>query len=312
MNTSKYRSVADAAGRRGGLPRLRWAMAGAMALVLTAGSSEAAGVFCAPSAIHCTDGHFNLHSNGDPTTDANEWGGRATVSKTEFTRVGDTGGAWLYAEQGAPGDNTLYLMYDYYDPFLANPGFFDVFFQVGDDDYLVRIRDTGIEFIREKPADRPSNILGDGSFDTGTPWVPISDEDLIGGRFLGALGIGTSPNNPHPHPVAEFQVSVNTNGGGTSNGLYDPAPAFWSASAGGTGGSGGMTSVVADPPISSGIFTLYPDGTTTVVPALGPDGAPLQQGNFIPEPGSVWLIGLGLLGLIRKGNRNQHMRPGRE
>jgi hypothetical protein len=59
---------------------------------------------------------------------------------------------------------------------------------------------------------------------------------------------------------------------------------------------------VTDPPISSAIFTLNPDGTTTVTPALGANGDPvLQPQNVVPEPSSQVLAGVGLLIVIGSG-----------
>ncbi len=176
-------------------------LAGAV-LALNAGAAAAVQVVegCLPFQTHCTDGGFNLHNGGSQTNDANEWGGRDTISKSFFPRVGDAGGAWLYAEQGFAGDRpVLYLMYDYVDPVLL-PSFLDVFFQVKDEDYLVRITPNGFSVL-VKPAAIPSNILPDGSFDTGDPW---ETEDFSEGRFVAATGFGPSPNNPIPHPMAEF------------------------------------------------------------------------------------------------------------
>ncbi len=254
---------------------------------------------------HVTDGQF---------TNPLEWG---TVIPSFFQQTSDgTGGAYLYVEQGFAGvsaaagvlkPDTLFLMYDFVDSNTsltptqghdASNSFFDVFFQVPVDntDYLIRILNTGNangSFLAfEKPESIPSNINPDGTFDTGSPWTPVADDDLALGKFQAAIGFGTSPNSGTPHLMAEFQVSINraTSSGGGPTGLYDPSPAFWSASADPKTGP--------DPPISSGIFTLNPDGTTTVVPVLGPDGGPIKQpqpfASTVPEPASVVSLGLGL------------------
>jgi len=98
---------------------------------------------------------MQLVFNGDPTStsDASEWGGRATVSKSFFPVVGQTGGAFLYVEQatGAAANGTeLYLMYDYVNSnalgINGGNSFFDVFFQVTPEhtDYVVRITNSAL------------------------------------------------------------------------------------------------------------------------------------------------------------------------
>jgi hypothetical protein len=56
----------------------------------------------------------------------------------------------------------------------------------------------------------------------------------------------------------------------------------------------------ADPPISSAIFTLNPDGTTTVTPALGANGDPVlqRQDVSVPEPSSLVLARVSPLSLV--------------
>jgi hypothetical protein len=213
------------------------------------------------------------------------------------------GGAFLYVDQGSstggsPGGTlgtNLYLLYDYVSNTLPpNPNsFFDVFFQVKPEntDYLVRIMGTTFSAF-EKPDNVPAPTPGGGFNPTQPPWTPLTSSDLTLANFSGAIGFGTSPNSSSNHQIAEFQLTINSSGP-PPNGIYDPSPAFWSASTGG----GNPATGPSDPPISSGIFTLNPNGTTTVTPVLGPNGDPILQ-PAVPEPGSLLLAGLGVLSVL--------------
>jgi PEP-CTERM motif len=222
---------------------------------------------------HLTNGGF----------DAGEWGpGSCTqVTKSNFSPPG----AALYAAQGLPGDSTLYLMYDFFGGGSTTAQFFDVFFEVvpKNTDYLVRIQAGGfLPF--ERPLGTTAPILPNGSFDLSA-WSPITPGDPDFQAFHAALGFGLSPDDPtNPHPMAEFQVTIS--GPGNPDGLYSPDPAFWGASEKSTGG--------IDPPISSGIFQLNPDGSTDIIPVLGPNG-PVMQDTALPEPGTLLAIGSGLV-----------------
>jgi hypothetical protein len=220
-------------------------------------------------AKHNTDGGFNLNG-GSPTSEGPEWTG-PNVVKTFFPVVADgSGGAYLYVEQG-PG--TLFLMYDYVTGNSSSPStFFDVFFQdqVNNTDYGVRIQGTSFSAF-EKPFGIPSPLAGDGSFDfSSSPWTALTSADLTLANFHAAMGFGPSPNSASSHLLAEFDLTTNSAGLGQPNGIYDPAPAFWSATC--TNCSNVITGVQGDPPISSGIFQLNPDGTTTVTPVFAPMG----------------------------------------
>ena len=231
---------------------------------------------------HITDGAFG----------PGEW----TAQDKHFFPVvgagpGAAGGAYLYvAQQGS----NLYLMYDYVNSPVALPGsvplnsFFDVFFQVPIDhhDYVVRMAKNGANnsfTAFEKPIGTVSSLTPDGSFNLLDPvWVALSQADLQLAQFQAVIGFGASPDSVTQHLMAEFQLSVDHSGQQGPHGIYSPEPAFWSASVGGKR--------AGDPPISSGIFTLNPDGSTTVVPVFGPNGAPAQQPQDVPEPGSLWLV----------------------
>ena len=268
-------------------------------LITPPSPAEAASGVSSPGAglIHCTDGGFNLHNGGSQISDATEWGG-PNVSKTFFPLALDgSGGAYLYVEQGVTGQpNQLYLMYDYVAGTSAEP-FFNVFFQVKDEDYLARIQGSAIT-VFVKPVDQPSTINADGTFNTGAPWTAADSNDLALGNFKGSVSFGVSPNSSVAHPLAEFELSVDEGafGGGAPNkgtGLYDPSPSFWSASVPNGPVSGTFAS--ADPPISSGIFQLSPDGGVSVTPVLGNAGGPVLQGNVVPEPGSLWMMGTAMM-----------------
>ncbi|MGH8559189.1 MAG: hypothetical protein ACRESZ_17425 [Methylococcales bacterium] len=176
-------------------------------------------------AAHVTDGSF---------TDPTEWTG-LNVNKQFFAPASaGSGNAWLYAEQS---NGILSLLYDYVGntaPLTAG-SFFDVFFQVGDDDYGIHITQGGFTAF-EKPVSILSPFNPDGSFNfNGPPWSALTagDPDFARADFHGAIGFGMSTNLGTPHWMAEFQVTINSAQNGPSNGLYDPAPAFWSASTGG-------------------------------------------------------------------------------
>jgi hypothetical protein len=273
------------------------------ALPLTVASLGMAGeIAVAPT--HTTDGLFNAGTL--PQTDGPEWSG-PNVVKTFFPVAPDgSGGAFLYVDQGAgPQLGTLFLMYDYVNgngSFVNT--FFDVFFQdrVDNTDYDIRVQGAGFTAF-EKPFGPPSGLNPDGSFNfSSAPWTVLTTADLALANFHGAVGFGPSPNSSTSHLQAEFDLTINSAGSGTPNGIYDPAPAFWSATCTNCAGLGVGTQ--GDPPITSGIFQLNPDGTTIVTPVLGASGGPLQQPNeSAPEPASLLLVAPALALLFRKRHR---------
>jgi hypothetical protein len=266
---------------------------------------------------HITNGSF----------DPNEW----TVSPTDPTPINPNsiprqgfgfdatthrGGAVLYVEQSTGGagglqkfGTTLDLMYDYTgSPSALGAGSnasnssVDIFFEVPSDaDYAVHITGSGFSAF-EKPNGTPSPENADGTLhfmDAGGnpigPWTTLTTADLALANFHTALGFGASPNSAAQHLIAEFDLTINSGSpaGGGNPGIYDPAPAFWSAS----GKSG-----TADPPISSEIFNLQPNGGILASPVVNGNGDPVAQPSDVPEPATAGLIGIsaGLLTMRRK------------
>jgi hypothetical protein len=274
-----------------------------------------AAALLSPQAVantHTTNGQF----------DTNEW----TLGPTDPTLINPAteraqtfafnpatsrGGAVLYVEQSSNGQGgqnkfgtTLDLMYDYVaSPTVLGAGSnatnssMDVFFQVpGDADYIVHITGTGFSAF-EKPENVPSAENADGTlhFENAgvpiAPWTTLTSADLALANFHAVLGFNQSPNSSAPHLMAEFDLTINSQGspaGGGNPGIYDPAPAFWSA-----GGKSGT----ADPPISSEIFNLQPDGSINAGPVENSAGDPVAQPSDVPEPTSMGLllVGAGLL-----------------
>jgi hypothetical protein len=250
----------------------------------------------AAAPLHVVDGLFGPDewtvsaTNGAPA--------RPTVAESAFKVGGAPNAAFLYVEQsnngtpvspGGPLGNRLDLMYDFVNGSAIAP--FDVFFQVPstNTDYAVHIVPSGPLTAFEKPAGTPSVLNPDGSLNLNSPpWSPLgpNDPDLTLASFVGAVGFGASPNSTTLHSIAEFALSVDTSGGqGPPNGLYSPEPAFWSAST-----FPGAPTGASDPPISSAIFNLNPNGTTTVIPVLGPNGEPVLQALPVPEPSTLGLL----------------------
>ncbi len=286
-------------------------------------SRSDAGAIVEGGPIHLTDGQF----------DANEW---QTVTPTHFDVVGNTGGSYLYVAQGqGPQFGNLYLMYDWvnspnlgFDPTKVNT-FFDVFFQVKDNDYVAHFGTTvdsqsqvGFDqtnlLVYEKSHSVVSPVNPDGSLNlSGPPWTLLdppggpNDPDFTNGKFQWAIGFGASPNSSVAHLEGEFQLTINTTvfnqqpDQPPSDGLYDPSPAFWSGS--------GVDSGAGDPPFTSGIFTLNADGTTFVDPVVGPNGGPVQQPqDAVPEPSSIILFALSGLFLVGHGRPRRASRRAAE
>ena len=255
--------------------------------------------------VHIVDGAFGQLEWTVSCTDGSA--APPNVSRSSFTVGGVPNAAYLYAaqydESGVPVSGSLGtklgLMYDCTTcgaPLPASAAL-DIFFTSGPDDYVVHVfSSAGLPDFHafEKPVGTTSTLNPDGSLNLADPvWTALTASDLALARFAVAVGFGPSPNSIVDHYFAEFELGVNTALiGAPPNGLYSPEPAFWSASTSGTGFPTG--------PISSANFTLNPDGTTTVVPILGPGGGPIIQP--VPEPGTLALAlaGIGTLGFMTR------------
>ena len=217
-------------------------------------------------------------------------------------------------EPATRSPNTLFLMYDWVNSNnVFQPGstsvFFDVFFEVNRSsdptDYLVRIfPNSSNNFVAfERPHGSTPPLNSDGSFDisSNSGWISLSSQDLALANFRTAIGFGMSPDFSSGHVLTEFQLDINNSGDPMNpNGLYDPNPAFWSASVEGRGTS--SLDKKGDPPISSGIFRLNPDGSTTVVPQFDSTGAPAKiPSQAVPEPATLLLLAAGMLMLLVRG-----------
>ena len=106
-----------------------------------------------------------------------------------------------------------------------------------------------------------------------------------------AAGFGPSPLSASPHFLMELEVSLliapgfGVPGGpfppgGLPNGVYGSGTASWEASA---------VNNFVDPPISAGLFTIQPDGSTII------DVSKVTAA--VPEPSILVLLGLGLAAL---------------
>jgi hypothetical protein len=288
---------------------LAWPLAGLGFLALTAAADAAP--------MHITDGIFGT---GEWTVSSSDGApARPTVSVSSFN-VGGANGAYLYVEQssssGVPGsvlEPRLNLNYDFVNSrFLSPSSTFDVFFQVTPEhtDYAVHFGNSSFMAF-EKPTGTISLVNPNGTLDLrAPPWELIDPDDLARAGFVAAVGLGPSPNSAGSHLIAEFQLTVDNSGPAalatSAPGLYSPEPAFWSASVGpGNPFQCGFEPDQVCGPISSAIFTLNDDGSTTVMPVLGPDGGPVLQPAPVPEPGTLTLLSVAVAGAWLYRNRRR-------
>lgn len=273
-------------------------------LVLAVASFALSNTVCA-APVHIVDGAFGQLEWTASSTDGSA--APPNVSRSSFTVGGVPNAAYLYAAQydgnGVPVSGSLGaklgLMYDCticQAPLPANAAL-DIFFNSGLEDYVVHVFSaSGLPTFQafEKSVGTTSTLNQDGSLNLADPiWTALTTGDLVLAQFAIGVGFGLSPNSNRDHYFVEFEMSINSAAAGAlPNGLYSPAPAFWSASTSGTGFPTG--------PISSANFTLKPDGTITVVPILGPNGGPITQP--VPEPGILALVfaGVGALSLTTR------------
>ena len=261
--------------------------------------ATAQGPISNPASIHniTTDGQFTGGQvSGGQFVIGPEW---SDITPVAFTAALTAGGnptpvaagspnatALLYAGLD-PGHDSVYLMYDY--KLRTNPVFApgtvaaDVAFPITVD------------------ANGPQNIdvrftaNAGGGFDitvnglAGSPSVLASSLGMVG-----AIGFGPSALDTASHMLVELEVPLAIpanfgpafNRAGTS-GVYSPAPAFWAAD---------LQNNAGDPPISSAIFQINPDGSTIIRPSVGP----------VPEPGSMALLaslGLSCSVLLKRQRR---------
>ncbi len=254
---------------------------GLVVALMTTSSARAETVVNPISAFSITvDGQF---------TDANEWSDISSLSFISSppnslfqTTSGDpNANAFLYAGL-APGvsvvENELYLMYDYLgrtDPnFAAGEFIADIKFPITRQGVHIPIT---------------VQVRGDGSGGaTFTVVQTSSGTPVLDTDMEGAVGFGPSPESSSSHLLIELEVSLNIPDGFSSvlpgtngDGDYSPDPAFWGASAAKDAG---------DPPITAALFTINPDGSTTVTNDFLP----------LPEPSSIALgvVGMAALSLL--------------
>ncbi len=182
--------------------------------------------------------------------------------------------SFVYAavdSEGATGQINFYLAYDFLQsagvPFVAGQVFsveFDVSagrfagrmvvsLHCAEGTILVSGFDNGSPFI-----DRPADQLGiEGGCGAGTSPNPTGDPFFD--VFTDADGVTQGFNTLHP--IVELEVPLTRNLGGDPNplgGVYDPSPAFWSASAPDRAG---------DPVLSNNMVAInVTDGSTVVTP----------------------------------------------
>jgi hypothetical protein len=197
--------------------------------------------------------------------------------------------SFLYAAL-APGVSAsqveLYLMYDYKGrtnrSYASGDTIAEIEFPIVTGNLTVTLKGKGLEVpLGANPA--PSSFF-DVFFDVnGSPCGSTCDDLEVGLGFGPSFGV-----MGNEHLLVELEVPLNVPAGfftgsglptGPLDGVYSPAPAFWNASAENDAG---------DPPISSAIFNINPDGSTLVCPSPGP--CPVS----VPAPSPLWLLGLGL------------------
>ena len=282
----------------------------ALMLVLLCAASASAQISNPLSAFPVeTDGQYTPGGEWSDITPA--WFVSSPVTGATPTFAGDPNANSLLfaglAKDTPASDPELYLMYDYLGRTQAPtvPGEF-----LGSVSFPIDISGSKTNITVTFDA---SSTLGAGGTSFFDVFVDLHDgtgpHDPGQFGIEGALGPGVTPVNAlwgvtaaspfHTtvHELIEVGVSLNIPGGfaapgssipqggvGDGKNGYSPDPAFWTSN---------ITNNAGDPPASGGLFTINPDGSTTIVPHHIP----------APEPSSFVLAGLGALALgfvIRK------------
>jgi hypothetical protein len=181
----------------------------------------------------------------------------------------------------APGSESqgdeLYLMYDYLarTSSVFAPGEF-----VGDIHFPITINGVSTPVTVQVRAGGLNATVVGPSF----TFVVKRDSDgavIQNTGIAGMVGFGASPETATSHLLIELEIPLLIQPCQgckipPSNGVYSPAPAFWSSS---------LTNNTVDPMASFALFTINPNTGT------------LTANSDAPEPATFALAGLGLLGL---------------
>jgi hypothetical protein len=204
---------------------------------------------------HVTDGAFTACADG-----SEEWSDIAATTFPDAVLYVDQ--ADLDPDRGIPGGtvDTLMLMYDEVSRTVPlGPGeAVHVHFMTVDElellHYDVFIDGTGIQKV----------------LINGVEQVPMP------AGVAGIAGFGSSPNNPTPHAIAEFQIGLEAAGFTSEECCYSPDPAWWGSDVPPNPEcprdpqqptTGDQQCPPQDPEsTTAGIFTANPDGSTTVEP----------------------------------------------
>jgi hypothetical protein len=247
------------------------------------------------------DGQF---TNGVPTPGTGrEWSDVTPLAfispannsgQLQPTFLGDPNANSLLYAALAPGEVSqleLYLGYDYLPRtnifFSAGEFVADVSFPVtiGTErkNITVQIRGGGVVPVGNQPS-----VIG-SFFDVFVVFDDDPNNRIPAGNFgiEAAVGFGPSLLSNDDHLLVELEVPLlipadfGSSGGpfppaGLPGGIYSPDPAFWGSN---------IANDSVDPPASAAVFTINPDGTTTI------DSTP----SAVPEPHTLLLLGFGML-----------------